>query len=81
MTAFAFSLVVQFSLNYHKNGIRICHKNAFQQDVYHPLQLLPRGEGGLCPGGFSPGVGLCQGDAPCTVMSGRYASYWNALVF
>ena len=47
-------------------------------------------QGGLCPGGFCPG-GLCpgvvsvqgglyQGD-PRTIMSGQYASYWNAFLF
>ena len=52
--------------------------------------------GGLCPGGLSVqvgvgslsrcgvsvqgGGGLCQGDSPCTIQSGRYASYWNAFL-
>ena len=51
--------------------------------------------GGLCPGGLCPGGvsvqgglclgvsvlgGLCHGD-PRTVMSGWYASYWNAFLF
>ena len=35
--------------------------------------------GVLCPGVSVQG-GLCHGD-PCTVMSGRYASYWNAFLF
>ena len=41
---------------------------------------------GLCTGGFlsSRGVSvhgdLCLGDPPHTVMSGRYASYWNAFL-
>ena len=35
--------------------------------------------GGLCPGGVCPGGGVCHGD-PCTVMSERYASYWNAFL-
>ena len=41
---------------------------------------------GLCPGGtvsarggaVSVQGGFCQGNTPCTVTSGRYASYWNA---
>ena len=38
----------------------------------------------LCPGGggvsVQVGGGLCQGDSPCTIQSGRYASYWNAFL-
>ena len=42
---------------------------------------------GLCPGvaikggGSLSRGGLCQGDLPCTVTSGKYASYWNAFLF
>ena len=36
----------------------------------------------LCPGwGVSVKEGLCQGEPPRTVKSGRYASYWNAFLF
>ena len=57
---------------------------------------LSRGlSGRLCPGGLCPGVsvwgGLCPGRSllgrplgqrpPHMVMSGRYASYWNAFLF
>ena len=49
-------------------------------------------QGGLCPGGSLSRGGLCQGDPPgerppprerlpCTVTSGRYASYRNAFLF
>ena len=41
--------------------------------------------GALCPGGGGVSVQvwrgvLCQGDSPCTIQSGRYASYWNAFL-
>ena len=36
---------------------------------------------GFCLGGLCPGWGLCQGDPPCSVKSGQYASYWNAFLF
>ena len=44
---------------------------------------LSRGGRGLCPegrGSLSGGGGL-SGRPPCTVKSGRYASYWNAFFF
>ena len=40
------------------------------------LGLCP---GGLCPGGSVQG-GLCPGRVSVTVMSRRYASYWNAFL-
>ena len=43
--------------------------------------LCPRGRGSLSGGGPYPEGGLCQGDLPCRVNSGQYASYWNAFLF
>ena len=37
--------------------------------------------GGLCLGEVSVQGGICQGDHPRIVKSGRYASYWNAFLF
>ena len=36
-------------------------------------------QGSLCLGGLCPGESLSK-DAPCRVMSGRYASHWNAFL-
>ena len=38
-------------------------------------------QGDLCPGEVSVEGGICQGDHPRTVKSGRYASYWNTFLF
>ena len=38
-------------------------------------------QGDLCLGGSLSKGGLCQGDHPRTVKSGRYTSYWNAFLF
>ena len=38
-------------------------------------------DGGLCPGGVSLSMGLCQGDPRTTVTCGWCAFYWNAFLF
>ena len=41
------------------------NKNAFQWDVYRPLQWLSDGDGGCLPGGVSARGGVCPEEGVC----------------
>ena len=52
--------VFLFTCDLCANLILLFNKNAFQKDVYHPLQWPSLGEGGVClPGGCLPWGGRC----------------------
>ena len=66
-------------------GIFTARKRSLRRLCFHRCLSVHRGGGlGICPGGLCPGGSLSRGmyvmETPHTVISGWYASYWNAFM-